>query len=144
MRLSMKRLVLAILLTTTIVLGGCGGASAPVADAPVVQPVQLELAANIDAATVDEIRGRDDVFIVDVREDYEYADGHIPGAVLIPLGQLPNRLSELPEDKTIVAVCRSGNRSGQATQFLNQQGFDIHNMQGGMNSWKQAGLEIEQ
>ena len=82
--------------------------------------------------------------LIDVREDSEYAEGHIPGATLIPLGQIPDRLDEIPTDKTVVAVCRSGNRSGQATDYLREQGFDnVHNMEGGMNAWSQAGYEIE-
>ena len=64
----------------------------------------------------------------------------LPGAVWIPLGELPTRLNDIPKDKTVVAVCRSGNRSSQATSFLRGQGFDnVHNMTGGMNDWQQAG-----
>ena len=110
---------------------------------PIRRRPNLSLPRDIDALTLDSIRNRDDVFVVDVREDYEYAAGHVPGATLIPLGQLPNRLDEIPDDKTVVAVCRSGNRSGQATQFLQQQGINVHNMQGGMIAWEQAGLEVE-
>ena len=130
------------------VLAACGGQpaqEAPVAPAQAVSGVELDLPVNIDTQTLEEIRDRDDVVLIDVREDWEYAEGHIPGATLIPLGQVPDRLAEIPKDKTVVAVCRSGNRSGQATNFLRQQGFDnVHNMQGGMNAWSQAGFEVEQ
>ena len=87
----------------------------------------------------------EDALILDVRENSEYADGHIAKAKHIPLGQLKSRLGDLEKykDKPIVAVCRSGNRSAQATEILRQNGFDAHNMQGGMNSWVQAGLEVE-
>jgi rhodanese-related sulfurtransferase len=98
----------------------------------------------VDAKITNDLRSRDDVLILDVREDDEFKSGHIPEAQWIPLGQLSSRLNELPKDKTIVAVCRSGNRSGQATEILRQNGFDAHNMQGGMNSWVQSGFEVEQ
>ena len=137
-----------LLLIITIALAGCSGSANPetgtaVTEAPATQVEPLDLPVNIDAATVDQIREREDVFVVDVREDWEYAAGHVPGATLIPLGQLPDRLADIPSDKAVVAVCRSGNRSGQATEFLLQQGYDVHNMQGGMVSWEQAGLQIE-
>ena len=130
------------------VLAACGGQpaqNAPAAPVQVEAGAELDLPVDINAQTVEEIRNRDDVVLIDVREDWEYAEGHIPGATLIPLGEVPNRLAEIPKDKTVVAVCRSGNRSGQATSFLQQQGFDnVHNMQGGMNAWSQAGFEVEQ
>ena len=129
------------------VLAACGGqsAQAPAAPAQIEAGTELDLPVNINPQTVEEIRNRDDVVLIDVREDWEYAEGHIPNATLIPLGEISNRLAEIPKDKTVVAVCRSGNRSGQATDFLRKQGFDnVHNMQGGMNAWNQAGYKIEQ
>ena len=135
------------LVATIFVLAACGGQpaqEAPAAPVQVEAGAELDLPVDINTQTVEEIRNRDDVVLIDVREDWEYADGHIPGATLIPLGEVPNRLSEIPKDKTVVAVCRSGNRSGQATNFLRQQGFEnVHNMQGGMNAWSQAGFEVE-
>ena len=136
------------LVATIFVLAACGGQpaqEAPAAPVQVEAGAELDLPVNINTQTVEELRNRDDVVLIDVREDWEYAEGHIPGATLIPLGQVPDRLSEIPKDKTVVAVCRSGNRSGQATNFLRQQGFEnVHNMQGGMNAWSQAGFEVEQ
>ena len=137
--------ILPVLMLVVLALVACGAqpaAPAPAADLAAAET--LNLPVDIDTATVEQIRNRDDVVLIDVREDFEYADGHIPGATLIPLGQIPDRLNEIPQDKTVVAVCRSGNRSGQATDFLREQGFDnVHNMQGGMNAWGQAGYEIE-
>jgi len=139
--------MLPFLLVLLIGLAGCGSqAAAPAAPpaAEVADQAALNLSVNVDPNTVEELRHRDDVVVIDVREDYEYNDGHIPGATLVPLGQVPNRLDEIPKDKTVIAVCRSGNRSSQATNFLRQQGFDnVHNMTGGMNAWAQAGYEIE-
>jgi rhodanese-related sulfurtransferase len=135
--------MLPFLLALIIALAGCGSeAVAPPAEAG--EAAVLDLAVNLDPAAVEELYRQDDVVILDVREDFEYEAGHIPGATLVPLGQIPNRLDEIPKDKTVIAVCRSGNRSGQATNFLRQQGFEnVHNMTGGMNAWGQAGYEIE-
>ena len=144
-----NRQLLLFLSTLMLALTGCGSqALAPQSVAqPVVEvaaPDALNLALNVDVNTVQDWRNRDDVVLIDVREDWEYAEGHIPGSILIPLGEVPNRLNEIPGDKTVIAVCRSGNRSGQATNFLQQQGFNnVHNMQGGMIAWSQADFEIE-
>ena len=74
--------------------------------------------------------------IIDVREDDEVATGMIPTAKHIPLGQVESRMSELEKSKEYIMVCRSGGRSGQAAQFLENQGFDVINMTGGMMSWE--------
>ena len=87
-----------------------------------------------------------DLTIVDVREESEYAGplGHIPGAVLIPLGELAARASEIPADKPVVTVCRAGGRSAQATVMLKKAGIDrIANLAGGMLRWRAARLVIE-
>lgn len=84
------------------------------------------------------LAGGDQPMMLDVRQPEEYADGHIPGSMLIPLGELPARLSELEEyrDKEIIVICRSGNRSGQACMFLDMRGFtNAKNMRGGMLAW---------
>ncbi|GAB4446523.1 MAG: hypothetical protein Kow0031_29160 [Anaerolineae bacterium] len=140
-----------LMISLAVVVAACGGAqtaqTAPPAQQQAVAAADsgaLELPVNIDAQTVEQLRSRDDVVVLDVREDWEYAEGHVPGAVLLPLGQIPNRVSDIPTDKTVLVVCRSGNRSNQATQFLRQQGFEnVHNMTGGMISWQQAGFDIE-
>ncbi|MDF2645630.1 MAG: rhodanese protein [Paenibacillus sp.] len=75
--------------------------------------------------------------IVDVREDEEVAAGIIPGAKHIPLAQLPDRLSEIPQVEELILVCRSGNRSGRAISFLEAQGYKgLKNMTGGMLEWE--------
>ncbi len=78
--------------------------------------------------------------VVDVREDHEVAQGRIPGCVHIPLGRLGERLGELDRHRPVVAVCRSGNRSGVATQLLTAAGYSCDNMAGGMLAWQSAGL----
>jgi rhodanese-related sulfurtransferase len=136
-------LVFGLLIVLAVVVSGCGAQAGSSAPAAAGEAAALNLPVNIDAKTLDGLRSNPDVFIVDVREDYEFAAGHIPEATLIPLGQLSNRLNEIPKDKTVVAVCRSGNRSGQATEILRQAGFDAHNMEGGMISWEQSGLDVQ-
>ncbi len=127
-----------------LIVAACG--SAP-ADSPPPQPSDTDLtslAVDLNASDVNSLRENPDVVLIDVREQYEYDEGHIPGITLIPLGTIPNRLDEIPTDKQVVFVCRSGNRSNQATEFLQQQGFDnVHNMLGGMNAWDDAGYDVE-
>ncbi|WP_042352374.1 rhodanese-like domain-containing protein [Bacillus massiliigorillae] len=74
--------------------------------------------------------------IIDVREVDEVAAGKIPTAVNIPLGLLEFRMNELDKSKEYIMVCRSGGRSGSATQFLEGQGYNVINMTGGMMSWE--------
>jgi rhodanese-related sulfurtransferase len=78
-------------------------------------------------------------FVLDVRELHEWEAGHAPDAVHIPLGDLASRSGELPTDRVIVAVCKAGGRSARATLFLRERGFDVHNYDGGMHAWAQAG-----
>ncbi|MEW4282328.1 rhodanese-like domain-containing protein [Priestia koreensis] len=74
--------------------------------------------------------------IIDVRETDEVAEGKIPGAVNIPLGLIEFRMNELDKNKPYIMVCRSGGRSGRASQFLESHGYDVTNMDGGMLSWE--------
>jgi sulfur dioxygenase len=84
--------------------------------------------------------------ILDVREPEEFTGplGHIPGAILIPLGELAQRAGELARDRPIVAVCRAGSRSAQATVILREAGFaDVANLAGGMLRWRAEGHPVE-
>ena len=95
----------------------------------------------IPTTTVTELP--DDALMVDVREADEWAAGHAPNAVHIPLAELPARLDELPEtDDTVPIVCRMGGRSARAVQWLVQQGFDVSNVEGGMLAWQRAGKQL--
>ncbi len=76
------------------------------------------------------------VSIIDVRKDEEVARGMIPGASHIPLDEISERYNEIPKDEEHVMVCRSGGRSGKAAQFLQEKGFNVINMSGGMLAWK--------
>lgn len=77
--------------------------------------------------------------LLDVREDDEWAAGHAPNALHIPLGDLAARLGELPADNALYVVCRGGGRSARATAFLNANGWDATNVGGGMGAWHAAG-----
>ena len=85
---------------------------------------------------------RDQVQLLDVREDDEWSAGRIDGATHIPLSQLPARLGEVDRDRTVVTVCRSGGRAGKAAELLSGSGWTAEVMKGGMNSWAQAGLPV--
>lgn len=90
-----------------------------------------------------EARDRTDLHLLDVREPNEWQAGHIVGSQHIPLGQLRGRLGELPKDRTILAVCRSGSRSDSAARGLRTLGYTVENLEGGVTAWTQAGLPLE-
>jgi sulfur-carrier protein adenylyltransferase/sulfurtransferase len=78
----------------------------------------------------------DRVLVLDVREPFEYDIARIDGSTLVPLGELPDRLGELPRDRQIVVMCKTGVRSAEAITFLQQEGFrDIYNLDGGITAW---------
>ena len=82
-------------------------------------------------------------FLLDVRESSEWEAGHVDGAVLIPLAQLSARASEVPSDKMVLVICRSGNRSAEGRDILKDAGFtQVTSVSGGMNAWIQAGLPV--
>lgn len=87
----------------------------------------------------------DDALVLDVREDKEYAEGHIPKAKHIPLGQLPGRLNELDKfkNKPVLVTCRSGQRSARACGILKKAGFEtVYNQAGGIIAWERANLPV--
>jgi rhodanese-related sulfurtransferase len=86
--------------------------------------------------------GLDSYVLLDVREQTEWDAGHIEQAVHIPMGELNARVDEIPSDRPIVVVCRSGNRSQAVTDALNRAGWTAHNLEGGMYAWQSAGLDF--
>ena len=109
-----------------------GETSVPASFAPLPSEISVQEAVSM----------RDQgAFILDVREPYEWEAVHIPDATLIPLGTLAQRVAEVPKDKEIVVVCRSGNRSQEGRDILLRAGFTrVTSMAGGMNQWRAAGF----
>lgn len=109
--------------------------------------------ANQDSNSVPEIdvleakrRVDEGAFFIDVREQNEYDEEHIPGATLVPLSEFMRRYEgDLPEDKNeeVVVHCRSGARSAQAVTFLRENGYNAVNVEGGILAWKNADLPTE-
>lgn len=90
--------------------------------------------------TVEQLKARLDAgekpYMIDVREDEEVAFGMIEGAVHIPMGQIPDRLAEIPDDREVIFICRSSGRSGRVCEYLEAQGYgNVVNMLGGMLAW---------
>lgn len=91
-----------------------------------------ELASKIEAG----------VLVVDVREDDEYHDGHVPGSVHIPLTTIPDSLDRVPVDSPVLVVCAVGGRSARAVEFLRARGVDATNVAGGTKAWMEAGRPV--
>ena len=84
-----------------------------------------------------------DRLLLDVREDDEWAAGHAPGAVHVPMHEVPGRMEELPGDRPVAVICRMGGRSAQVAAYLLAQGRDAVNVDGGMQAWQAAGLPVQ-
>jgi rhodanese-related sulfurtransferase len=105
-------------------------------DAPQVPEI------DVDALTRLHSQG---VYVLDVREPDEYTSGHVPGAVPIPLGEIPARAAEVPTDREVYVVCGSGGRSRRAAEYLNGQGAratKATNVMGGTKGWIAAGNPV--
>jgi rhodanese-related sulfurtransferase len=100
---------------------------------------------NLAPAELRELLDQDEPLqLVDVREHAEFASGRIPGARLLPMGELQRRAAELDRSQPVVCVCRSGKRSAQAVKKLAALGFDgVHQLDGGLMAWEQAGFPLE-
>jgi rhodanese-related sulfurtransferase len=91
----------------------------------------------------EDAKGRSDLHLLDVREDDEWQAGHIAGSQHIPLAELAARLGDVPKDRTVLAICRSGSRSDAAARGLRTLGYTVENLEGGVTAWKRAGLPLE-
>jgi rhodanese-related sulfurtransferase len=98
-------------------------------------------ARNVNVAEALELL-QEGAFLLDVRENNEWESGRAVNATHIPLSDVPDQLADLPGDRLIVCVCRSGARSGRATKFLLEQGRDAVNLEGGMLAWSAEGAPI--
>ena len=105
-----------------------GGASADVAEVDV-----HEAKRRLDAGSL----------LLDVREHYEWREGHARGARHLPLGELSQRLSEIPTDREVLVICRSGNRSRSAAGLLQRAGYkQVVNVRGGTTAWMRQSLPV--
>jgi rhodanese-related sulfurtransferase len=128
-----RLIVLVLALAPT---AACGSSPGPALAASTAMPLEVTV------AVADQLR-QSGSLILDVRQPDEWATGHIEGATLIPLGELQARSGELPRDRSIVVVCRSGNRSAQGRDILLAAGFtQVTSLAGGMTDWIAAGLPV--
>ena len=97
--------------------------------------------ATIPQITVDDLAAAVDrqEVVVDVRMPDEYVEAHVPGALLIPLPELPSRVAEIPEGDPVNLICRSGARSQKAAELLAAQGRSVVNVAGGTLAWIESG-----
>ena len=95
-------------------------------------------------ASIDELAAAaaDGAVVVDVREPGEYVGGHVPGALLMPMGQLPSRVAELDRQRPVYVICASGNRSRAMSDFLSRAGFDARSVDGGTTAWAGSGRPV--
>ena len=85
---------------------------------------------------------QDGAMVVDVRNDDEYAAGHVSGAASLPLPEVETRMQQLPKDQTVYLICQGGGRSGKAADLLSEAGFDVRSTAGGTSAWVEAGGEV--
>jgi rhodanese-related sulfurtransferase len=98
---------------------------------------------SIDVAELDTLLASGSVRVLDVREDHEFRSGHVPGAILVPVNRLPERIATLKKDKPYAVICASGGRSTGAAQFLLDNGFEgAVSVRGGTGAWAQSGRPI--
>ncbi len=127
--------IIALALVVLVAVAGVVIAAQP-------KPVATQLPAEISVAQAAEAQ-KDGALILDVRQPEEWAQGHIAGATLIPLGDLPKRLNEVPKNREVVVVCRTGVRSAQGRDLLKQAGFNrVTSMAGGLTQWQAQGLPV--
>lgn len=119
----MKKVTYLFVLLLVVILAACGSGN--------------EGYRNVDAKQAKQLIDDNKVTVIDVRTQEEFQEGHIPNAILIPVQELEGKLKELQKEEPYLIVCRSGNRSAQASEILGNNGFKkIYNMMGGMNTWE--------
>ncbi len=134
--------LIVILMTAACQAGGVPKA-VPQPAAGAQAAVRLSLPAEV---SITEARKKRDAgaFILDVRTVEEWDEYHVPGSTLIPIDQLSNRVAEVPKDKEVVVVCRSGNRSATGRDLLLKAGYpQVTSLAGGLKAWRDAGMPVE-
>ena len=142
-RPSARRALAILVLGAAALVAACSPAStSPSSGTPSASAAADSLQAlPAEVSTAEALALRESgAFILDVRQPDEWASGHIPDATLIPLGDLASRIAEVPKDRQVVVVCRSGNRSAQGRDILLGAGYpSATSMAGGMKDWAAAG-----
>ena len=132
-----------LLLVSVLALSACGGGAAP-AETPAEEAVKAGARRDIDVAELaTELAKEEAPVVVDVRTIEEFAEGHVPGALNIPLDELMERTSDLPEGEEVFLICRSGGRSSRAADMLVASGRNAVNIKGGTLAWQAANPESE-
>jgi len=100
--------------------------------------------SGIPTVTVDQVPTPlpEGVTVLDVREPVEWHHGHVEGSVHVPMQQIPERITELPVDGQVLVVCKVGGRSAQVVRYLQAQGIDAINLDGGLLEWHAAGRPL--
>ena len=107
-----------------------------------VYPGHEQRVTSMQSITVQQRREREGTPLIDVREEHEYAAGHVPGAVNLPMSTIGSRLDELPAEPFDV-ICQVGGRSGRVVEALAARGYDATNIDGGTAEWIAAGYPVE-
>lgn len=134
MRLFCKQQQLSVLLSILLSVG-CGS-----------YDLDTRAVTNISPKDAQTMSAENQAVIIDVREDSEWNEKHIPGAIHVPLGQLKDRLTELETYKNIPLImqCQRGGRSAQASALMKSAGFaKVYNLDGGLQAWEQSGFKTE-
>lgn len=98
---------------------------------------------SIEVAQLDALLQQNAVRVLDVREDSEFRQGHVPGAIHVPVKRLPDRIAKLRRDKPYAVICATGSRSAKATTYLLEQGFEgVVSVNGGVTAWATSGRAI--
>lgn len=125
----------------TLTMAGCVQQEA---DNTASQPENCEY-SDVSAEEAFNLIETGDVFVLDVRTQSEYNNGHLENSYLIPVSELEGRLDEVPSDTVILVYCRSGRRSVTASNILLEAGYcDVYNMEAGFNAWRSAGYPYEE
>ncbi|MCU0502175.1 MAG: rhodanese-like domain-containing protein [Anaerolineae bacterium] len=130
------------MIVLALALTACQASPAPAA-APAGAAARPALPAEVSVAEAAKKRDAG-AFILDVRTLEEWNEYHVPGSTLIPLDELPKRVAEVPKDKEVVVVCRSGNRSATGRDVLLKAGYpQVTSLAGGLTTWRSAGKPVE-
>jgi rhodanese-related sulfurtransferase len=109
---------------------------------PTEPPIRAEPRRTVKSITVQQLRERENVPLIDVREVDEFAAGHVPGAVNLPMSSIGERLDELP-DEPFDVICQLGGRSARVVEALSARGHDATNVDGGTSAWTEAGYDLD-